>query len=186
MSSEDVERILQQISAGKLKAIDAGRFEGALVRHTLKRLGLSHAERRVRNLWHASTGDYYLKFSAFNTEFPSFPFLIGSTRLDVQVHLDKQSTEPARFKKFGAVPFVQAYEEFYADVSAEAATRRVALVVPRRGFRYGLVIHNDEDETHWERGLCWVFKGKKHRLYVQPYANLLDAIYSDGRGWRPT
>jgi hypothetical protein len=175
---------LREVSAGKLKAIDEGRLETGLVRHTLKRLSL-RAERRLRDHWQAEHGERYLKFASFNDVFPTFPFLLGSTRLDIHVHKDPKSTEPSRFKKFSRVPFVQAYEEFHADMVAEAATRSVALVFPRRGFKYGLVIHNDDSETYWERGLCWVFKGEKHRLYVQPYANLLDAIYKNGHGWRP-
>jgi hypothetical protein len=184
--SDDVDRILRNVQQDKFKAIDAGRFEAALVRHMLKRLSLpKSAERRVRDRWQEQHGERYLKFAAFNAVFSTFPFLMGSTRLETHVHEDPKSTEPARFKKFSRVPFVQSYEEFFQDVAVEAATRSTALVFPRRGFRYGLVIHNDESETYWDKGLCWVYKGEKHRLYVQPFVNLLDAIYRDGHGWRP-
>lgn len=186
MSEGDVDRILQQVKDGKLKEIDAGRFETGLVRHTLKRLSLpKHAERQIRDRWKEEHGERYLKFAAFNVVFPTFPFLLGSQRLDVHIHKDPKSTEPARFKKFTQVPFVKAYDEFYQDVAEEAATRSVALVVPRRGFKYGIVVHNDDSEMYWERGSCWVYKGEKRRLYVQPYADLLDAIHRNGHGWSP-
>jgi hypothetical protein len=158
------------------------RWEEALVRHTLSVFKGGPAQRRqLYEHWHRATGnDGVLRFSAFNNVYPYFPIVLGSTRLDEPIHRCKHSIEPARYKKFTKVPFVVAYQDFFSERFVKGDLRSIGLVFPRRGFKHGLVIHNDDSETSWTQGSCWVYKTNKGvRLYVQPYLQLLNGIKED-------
>lgn len=199
-------------SLHRQEAVEAGevrnrqeRFEHERVRWLLTRLGLA---RRINEL-RAEFRDRYgrpgtlLDFSLFNNVFPTFPFLLGSNILagmpitrggktvtlpsSYAVYRDPESTEPARFRDFSNVPFVVAYSYFYRTVASDNETRKIGLVFPRKGFLHGMIIHNDESENCWRSGLCWVYKAvtdkQDRRLYVQPFAAVIDAIRK--HGWRP-
>jgi hypothetical protein len=170
-----------------MRAMDESRWEEAVVKHTLQRLGIdANVRRKMAEIWHREKGIFALKFSVFNDMFSTFPYLFGTTRLDGKhVHQDPKATEPSRFKKFAQVSFVEAYREFYQDVYNEADLRKVGMIFPRKGFKYGMVIHNDDTETFWSSGLCWVYKAKQgDRLYVQPFSSLLENIKAS-HIWRP-
>jgi hypothetical protein len=177
------------------------RFESALVEHTLKRFNLQHARRQVSETRMKMVGVPQLTFEGFLEAFPTFPFVLGANRLrglavpwqqkplplNYEVHKDSWSLEPHRFKSWNRVPFVEAYKQFYDAVMGDGKVAKpVGLIFPRKGFRYGMIIHNDSSEHYWDRGLCWVYKDRngKH-MYVQPYTNLLEAVYAAGRGWKP-
>jgi hypothetical protein len=163
------------------------RWEEAVVRHTLSQFSLgSDVRRKLAMRWKEERGIAALKFSVFNDTFPDFPFLLGTTRLgEKAVHKDPKATEPSRFKVFRCVPFVEAYRDFYQQNYHPHGLRKLGLVFPRRGFKYGMIIHNDNSETYWSSGLCWVYKSKHgDKLYVQPFSQLLKSI-KDCRLWRP-
>jgi len=174
-------------SQEQIRAANEAQWEEAVVKRTLKEFSLGPSTRReMAKIWHDEHGSFALKFSVFNAMFADFPFVLGTTRLDGKhVHQDPKATEPARFERFSQVPFVEAYREFYQDVYCEANLRKVGLVFPRKGFRYGMVIHNDDSEDYWSSGLCWVYKAKQgDRLYIQPFSSLLEGI-KKSRTWRP-
>lgn len=168
-------------------ASQAAQFEETLVKHMLARLKLSEFKSELLGIWHSQHGEYRLKFASLNFKFPTFPFVLGSGRFEGDpVHKDRKSTEPARFKSFASVPFVEMFREFKEQVDAEAGWRNVGLIFPRKGFRYGMIIHDNEEESYWQQGLSWVYKDVKgDRTYVQPFTAVLDSIYDNGRGWRP-
>jgi hypothetical protein len=181
--------------------------ERRLVEFTMKRLGLKSYIREVEQIWNTLHGYPELRFTSFNARFPSFPFLLAShtlcnmpiirnhkvvrtTAVNYHVHRDANSFEPARFKDFNGVPFFAAFKEFYgsiAELSRGTEIRKICLVFPRFGFRHGMAIHNDGDEQWWQEGLRWVYKVPitQERIYVQGFATLIDAIYANGRGWKP-
>lgn len=185
-------------------AADLGSFERERLRWLLTRLKISRAQQnQIARTHQTATGRFELRFSTFNEVFPTFPFVLGASKLqnlvvphgpdksfttpaNYAVHRDAYSTEPARFKKFHWVPFAKAFRDFYETVTSEARVRKVCLVFPRKGFREGMCIHNDDTETYWEEGLCWVYKIPKtgNKLFIQPFNNLVDAIHANGRGWR--
>jgi hypothetical protein len=113
----------------------------------------------------------------------------NKTPSDYAVHKDPRSAEPQRFKSFQAVPFVLAYLQQFRQMESERDMRSVGMIFPRKGFQLGMIIHNDEGERYWTRGLCWVYKGRvlgqDRKFYVQPYSALLEGIYNKGRGWKP-
>jgi len=181
-------------------------FEAARVRFVVRRFGLgAPVLRQLVEDWFRTTGRRELRFAAFHERYPTFPFYFGThtlcglavpwtagavggrTPYNYHVHRDPYSTEPARYKKFEWVPFVIAYRQFYNSASAAASGRSIGLIFPRRGMVDGMIIHNDESEQFWTSGLCQVYKDPKteKRLYVQPFAALIAAIYNNGRGWRP-
>lgn len=182
-------------------------FERERLKWLLTRFKLKHHIARLIRYCESETGTAALRFSAFNDCFPTFPFVIGCTRLqrvpmpgrvrkggqpkltplDYHIHRDPASTEPARFKQFQAVPFVGAYQTFYNEAAKHANGRAIALIFPRRGFLHGMVMHNDASEQYWSEGLSWVYKvpSTENKLYVRPLSALVEDIYDGGRGWRP-
>lgn len=178
------------------------KFEHERTRWMLQQFNL---QKYTNSLRLAGTSIYNrneLRFAMFNNTFSTFPFLLGASILcgmpvnrggkttnlpsSYAVFRDPDSTEPARFKNFGNVPFVMAYSSFYDSVASERETRKIGLVFPRKGFLHGMIIHNDESEMYWSSGLCWVYKSltdkKDRRLYVQPFSSVVDAIRKSG--WR--
>ncbi len=205
-------RFNELIGGGQTEDEKLGRalakFEAARLRWLLARFKMMpHAARSLAQRNHERSGRWALTFDAFNELYDSFPFVLGASLLRrlvmpwpsktdaprrteafYHLHRDPYSTEPARFKKFSWVPFVVAYQQFIATLPADVVRRRkVALLFPRRGFKEGMVIHNDDAERYWEHGLCWVYKvpEQKERLYVQPLSALVESIYRGGHGWRP-
>ena len=173
-------------------------YEHRRVLATMRALGLTPYIRELSKTVEASTGGKLLAFMDFKDRFPTFPFLLGASRLcgvpipggttpeSYLVHTDPFATETARFKNFERVPFVIAYRSF-CEYGGAANGRSRGLVFNRRGWAEGMIIHDDSSEQYWNGGLCWVYKEKKStkRLYIQPYAFLLAAIYNRGRGWQP-
>ncbi len=183
-------------------ADEALTFEQERLRFLLGKLKLKYAQKDIAKDWENHCGRYELRFAAFNNRFPTFPFLLGANTLrdlalpygkarrtpfDYAVHTDPYSTEPSRFKQFQWVPYVVAYKEFYELVAAKAETRKIAMVFPRKGFLHGMVIHNDDTEQYWTHGLCQVYKfpDRGTKLFMLPFQNLIEGVYSNGHGWRP-
>lgn len=205
--SEEESRIPNRFNllhlGGSLEArrnMELAQFEASRLKALMQRMKLADHLGAVFLQAEQMTGVRELRFAAFNELFPTFPFRIGchtlrglplpygdkKTPMDYWVHRDNQSVEPARFKKFNWVPFKIAYDQLVQQMANPADLRKIALVFPRKGFTDGMVIHNDESENYWHTGLCWVYKqADGSRLYVQPFTALIEAIYHQGRGWRP-
>jgi hypothetical protein len=196
MADNPFERMISGRSAAQPVAAESASFERESVRYVTREMGLT--SRHVNALldrYEALTGKRELRFSTFNEAYSSFPVFLGSHTLrclggpwpkptgpDYCVHRDMSSVEPQRFKRFGGVPFVVAYQDFYNASFREAAGRPIGLVFPRRGFMRGMIIHNDASERFWREGLSWVYKvpGTENRLYVQPFIFFLQAIKESG------
>jgi len=170
---------------------EARRFEEGKVQFLLKRFGVTNKKwdmlRKSRDL----VGENLLTVSLFNEMFPTFPIVLGCSRLGgVKLHTDLRCTTPALFRRFQDAPWVEAYEEFYEQVSGQALDRTIGLIFPRKGVQQGLLIHNGGLDAYWVRGLRWTYFGgtkeKPQLLYVQPFAPLVGAIHNNGHGWRPT
>lgn len=168
-------------------AADEARGEEALVKYLVKVFNLGLAARaEMARTWHSRHRVHALRIAVFNDRYPTFPFLLGYSRLGGKhVHRDPGAAEPSRFRKFSDVSFVEAYREFYDDNYHPKDLRKLGLVFPRRGFVHGMIIHNDDTEMFWASGLCWVYKSKKgQRLYVQPLNNVMEQV-KKSRTWRP-
>lgn len=168
-------------------AAEEARWEEALVKHLVRQFNLGAGVRRkLAKIWYDRHRAHALKLTAFNDVFSTFPFLLGASRLGGKhVHRDIDAAEPARFKAFSQVSFVEAYREFYDDCYHPEDLRKLGLVFPRKGFKHGMIIHNDDTEVFWTSGLCWVYKSKKgERLYVQPFNDVLNQV-KKSRTWRP-
>jgi hypothetical protein len=176
------------------------RYEHDRLRFVLRALRIPEQMAALQRM--ADTrGSMLATFHDFGALFPSFPFRLGCTRLrcfdlgngvvtpaNYAVHRDNRSVEPARFSAFHRVPFVVAYRRLLAEEPSDGENRgRVAMVFRRRGFRQGMVIHNDAEETYWRKGLCWVYKGEKggleYRYFIQSFQSLIEAISVSG--WKP-
>ena len=175
-------------SVAERRAAEEARWEEALVQYTLKQFGRNKPwiRRDMAKSWYDRHRVHALKFQVFNETFSTFPMVLGISRLGGKhVHRDTNATEPARFRKFSRVPFVEAYSQFYDENYSKQDLRNLGLVFPRKGFKQGMIIHNDESEVFWTSGLCWVYKSKKgQRLYVQPFNDLLAGIKAS-RLWQP-
>jgi hypothetical protein len=168
-------------------------FEEGKVRYLLKVFHLSKAaEREIFNRAERDTGKSDLTLDAFNAVFPSFPLVLGASRLDgFQLHLEQAGLLPALFKTFGSTPFVQAFERFYETTIDAANGRSVGLVFPRKGFKNGLIVYAVDDLQQvslMERETFMAYvsgKKKKHWLVVRSFQSTLLAVYNSGHGWRP-
>lgn len=185
--------------------LQAQAFESAKVNYLVQRFGLRHDIGKIYDAHYNLTGSRKLSLAAFNDVFSTFPFILASSTLraisvpwgkagqpkqtpaDYAVHRDDHATEPARFKNFRWVPFVAAFEAF--NNSLPAGDGRIpGLIFPRRGINHGMFIHSDHSEQYWKSGLCWVYKvaDSDKRLYVQPFTAVIEAVFANGRGWRPS
>lgn len=179
-------------------------FEDGIVKFMLTRMNIAkYRADAIRENNFNATGVKLLSLACFNEYFTNFPFLLGANllrRLEVPwspkitaanyaVHTDPYSTVPSCFKQFNWVPFVVAYVALYDQMAAKSNNRGICLVFPRKGLPRGMCIHNDDSEQYWPSGLAWVYKftdgGKDRRLFVQPFQSLVEAIYANGRGWKP-
>lgn len=181
-------------SSERRKILDAradAEYEARLVSFLLKKFHIERVERHLRKRDSLAGGNGDLKFSLFCDEYRSFPILLSANPLNgVTLHTDPRAFLPALFKSFDKTPFVMAYEELFEDIADKADGRAVGLVFPRKGIRYGLVIHNGDDlDRRVFRGMVMTYYGgtkkRKFNLYVQPFQNLIEALHNEGHGWRP-
>lgn len=179
-------------AAARAEARTAASNEATALKYVLKRFGLAKEERVMRNEHAGSTGLPELTFAAFNSRHPSFPVLLGYNRIaGVKLHADKTAMIPALFKSFTETPFFKAYETFFEEHEGrEDGNRTIGLVFPRRGIKFGLIIHNGAslDMTLF-RGTILTYHGgsrkRPHPLYVMPLVSLIEGLHQKGHGWRP-
>lgn len=159
-------------------------FEEGRLRYTLTALGLN-AAREAGLLIDMPDG---LSFRSFNSRWPAFPFLVGTSTLNgAQLHLDPRTFWPACFNRFDAVPFVVAFDDFCRQ-NAGADPRGLALVVRRRGIPHGLVIYRGQGCRLLEGApVLYAPAGTRRNpepLYVGRYQDLLASVraHCDWRG----
>ena len=100
-------------------------------RHTLTRL----CEER--------TGRKHVTFPLFNELHPSYPVVLSFSRLGgVKVHADPRCMLAALIKSFAKTPFYQYFEDWLTQARPAAGGRQVGMVFGRRGFKYGMIIHD--------------------------------------------
>lgn len=166
-------------------------FEAARVRFVLKKCGLpKKAERELQELHRERLGSVGLNFALFNEIYPTFPVVLGTSRLaGAELHRDPRAILPMWFSKFQDVPFYPPFEALESAVKGHASGRPIGLVFPRKGFAQGLIIHTEGLDEYWLHGGCYVYRGgtKNRRvdLFVRPFASLIEAIHNRGRGWDP-
>lgn len=181
---------LNRMTPEQLRAFNDARYEHSRVCFTIGRVGLSKYLKPMIKRCSTYGLDGRLTFRAFNATFPSFPFWLGCSRLDgLELHLDKNSIQPAWFKRFRTLPFFLEFRQLFDDLGDDVETKPVAFVFPRKGFQQGLVIHNGDLRYIGEHGSAHVYYGggkSPLNLVVQPYSSFLDNLYAKGHGWKNT
>lgn len=189
--------IVKNKNPGDIQRAEDASWEHERVRHLMKKLGLSKEdERKLSKECDNFCGDTRLRFDIFQTQYPTFPFQLTTSRLrrlelpnvnketpsNYQVHADPACFEPARYKQFERVPFVVAFRNLQEQVDDPNQT--IGVVFPRKGLRQGMVIHNDLSEQYWSVGSCWVYKEKDGaKLFVQPFEALITGLRKSR--WKP-
>lgn len=130
--SHPFDRLHAAAKADIITAVAA--YETMLVRRACGVLGL---KRRAAGLD---------TFAAFGEAFPAFPYRLACDRLDgVKLHTHPKAMLVALLRRFQAAPWMAPLR---LHVESSDSTRRAALVVPRRGTRYGLVIYEGDAPGH--------------------------------------
>lgn len=121
-----------------------------------------------------------LTFSGFRDMFPSFPVLLGAVKPERALHLDESCFLPNLFKEFAQSTLFKLLANFFTEKLDATIKGPAGLVVPRKGFPHGLVVHTLNCE-HIGPVLVWPYA--KANLYVQRFDNLLKGIQQ--MGWTP-
>ncbi len=171
---------LDRVPGDEPDAVRGEAHELMLVNFLLTRLGLKKRQNEVREAA-SDTGMEGLTLDNFNIAFPSFPILMRSDPLyGVRLHADTRAMLPALLTKFSRAPFVEPYRNFYRERHALAHGRAIGLIFPRKGLRYGLVMHNGGLDGFFVRGGVFCYTGGNASApvtyYLQPFQPLIDAI----------
>lgn len=190
MSDHPFKRVARH-QLGRDASFAAAQFEERQVDFLVKLFKLSkRSQNQLRECEEGSTGNRYLTFRSFNSEFPSFPLLLHAAYLPgVKLHLDKKAMLPSLFNNFQAAPFVPAYEDWYEKAKERSNGRAISMVFRRSGIAGGLLLTDDILEAVYYHGFTGVYSGgtrkEQRNLYLRPYRSFLEAIYNRGHGWRP-
>lgn len=178
----------------RMAAMSNSSWEDSKVKYLLGVFKIPKQARDVASVAERQTGKPDLTLRAFDEVYPSFPIVLGASRLGgVQLHLDKTAMIPALFKAFGAAPFMKAYEQFYETAAPRAGGRPVGLIFPRKGLKNGMVVYAADDPQiipFCEREAFFTYVGGKskkdrHWIIVRSFQKLLEAVHNGGHGWRP-
>jgi hypothetical protein len=153
-------------------------YEETRVRFVLK-FFLPKAASKLEHELRTNSGSE-LTFAGFNDMFPSFPVVLGAAKPERALHLDESCFLPNLFKEFAQSTLFKLMSRFFAEKIDTIAKRPAGLVVPRKGFPHGLVVHTLSCE-HVGPVLTWPHG--KANLYVQRFDNLLKSIQQSG--WSP-
>ena len=132
-----------------------------------------------------------LYWHAFN-ETVMFPMFLWSTTLgkpcEKPVHLQPDYIFPRWFTKFTKLPVFKEYRGWQEQFAEHIGKQPFGLIFPRKGFQYGLVLHNGDMGRFAPLGegyYIYATKGRKHQTYVvQTFKSLLDRV--EGNGWKPS
>lgn len=174
-------------SSDNMRAMAESSHEASRVNHILKvaNVNATNVSRKMMKWNQAETGQYALTFRAFHEYYPSFPLLLGASRLESKLHLDPNAMLPALFKKFQKAPFMAEYLDLRRLKYGSEQGRTVGLIVPRKGMPKGLIIHGAGIEGIPYQGLTMTFTADDcEPVYVRSFADLVSAICRPG-GWEP-
>jgi hypothetical protein len=175
-------------------------FEQSKVTEALRFFGAASQLARVTKRMSALYPSQHARFEGLDLIWSNWPARLACSTLvgipirknvatppSYQLHTDVASTVPAMMKTFTRSPLYIAYRRFYDSVSTfDREQRPIGLVVPRRGLRHGLVIHNGSFERFVVNGGAFVLRDADTdlTLVVQPYASFLSSMKA--AGWSPS
>ncbi len=111
------------------QVMDDQRFEDGRVEYLLRTVSPSNSKhwiRQVRSINTNRTSDPHLTFAAFAEQFPTFPYVLGASRLGgTRLHADPRCFIPSTFKAFRSTPFMKEFEQFYEEAWCSLARASV-------------------------------------------------------------
>jgi len=182
MKKKDIREDIRRKVIQRRKQQSEDSFEELRVRFLIKSFKLDKFTKPLLKMGETRTGRPLLLLSCFNEGFPTFPFLLGASRLDKAVHKDPKCTFPALFQNYRGASFVKAYEELYERISV--GDKPVGLIFPRNRIQQGLLIHNSELIAKRVEGMTLTLNNKGHFLFVQPLLSVVSSMYNHGHGWK--
>ena len=175
---------------GKWSLQKSAIFEERCVKLLLRQAKLQKQEGELRDICVRQTGHGALKLPIFCERF-AFP-----VKLDVNYRVGRKLNQSPMmraafvFAHFLDLPFVKAYEKYFANTYDEASDPYLGLVFPYKGLNYGLVIHDAGGlENHLLNATVWLHhRGgeRSGRLYVQPFDNFVTSLVGGRNGWQPS
>ena len=153
-------------------------YEETRVRFLLK-FFLPRAASKLEQELRASNGSE-LTFAGFANLFPSFPVFLGAIKPTKALHLDESCFLPNLFNEFARSTVFKLLSSFFEEKLDTISNRPAGLIVPRKGFPHGLVVHTLNCD-HVGPVLTWPHG--KANLYVQRFDNLLKGVQQSG--WAP-
>lgn len=158
-------------------------YEEGRVRYLLKFLFPKTAnslEKQIRNK-HGSD----LTFSGFHDEHPSFPVVLGAVKPSLSLHVDESCFLPNLFNSFTKSTIFKLFDKFFDENYERIAGRPAGLVLQRKGFPHGMVIHTFEGLSFTGPVLMWPLVSDKEtrHLYLHRFDNFLSSVRESG--WTP-
>ncbi len=163
--------------------------EGSLVNRLLVRTYGATAARRRRDLLELSmerTGQHRMTFALFNELFPNYPVLLAFNRLGgIKLHADSRMMLASLIKTFAKTPVHQYFDDWLPTAQSMANGRNVGMVFGRRGFKYGMIIHDGGLDFSRHLDTVISFKGGSRQtpvlLGTQWFDTFVDAIAERNR-----
>src|SRR4029077_6404368 len=160
------------------------------VKFLLTRFGLIKKKWTMLKTAEARLGQRRLSLDLFNEMCPTFPLLLAySYDAGHRLHRHADATLPAFYTRFHTAPFLPAYEDWFERAEPEANGRAIGLLFPYDGIKPGLVLPKRGGlEGLGQRGMVSVYhagsREQPYCLYLQAFAQLVEAIYKKGHGWK--
>jgi hypothetical protein len=166
-------------------------YEHTMVKRALALLKLTAESKAMSARTRNVAGRSNLKFADFNSMVPNFPVTLGCSKmfdLEAPLHRNEKAIHPFWFKTFMHLPFIPYYEEFWDSLGLDTKLKPVAMAFPRKGFRYGLIVHNgDLEKFVAPNSSCHLYLGggrKPQTLIVQPFDGFLEYLVKDKGSWK--
>jgi len=158
-------------------------YEEGRVRYLLKFLFPKTAnvlEKQIRN---KNGSD--LTFAGFSDEYPSFPVVLGAIKPSTGLHIDESCFLPNLFNNFTKSTIFKLFDKFFEDNYERIAKRPAGVVLQRKGFPHGMVVHTFQGLSFIGPVLMWPLvseKDTKH-IYLHRFDNFLVSVRETG--WTP-
>ena len=158
-------------------------YEEGRVRYFLKFLFPKTAnvlEKQIR-----SKNGSELTFAGFHNEYPSFPVVLGAIKPNKALHIDESCFLPSLFNNFTKSTIFKLFDKFFEESYERIENRLAGLVLQRKGFPHGMVIHTFQGLSFAGPVLMWPLvseKDTKH-LYLHRFDNFLLSVRETG--WTP-
>lgn len=145
--------------------------EGSLVNRLLSRTygsAAGKARREILDLSEDRTGQRRMTFALFNEVFPDYPVLLSFSRLGgAKLHADQRMMLASLIKFFPKTPVHQHFADWLPTAHQMANGRNVGMVFGRRGFKYGMIIHDGGLAFHRHRDTVIIHEGGSSQEPVQ-------------------